>query len=140
MPDKKEDEEKDSADKWKYSGKEEDWEMFDRRITRYCEKKYDLLGKKFWNGTLPSIVGLDPFDYYEYCCDVWRTIEMKDATQAKTLWNNTSGFFERAWQLNWIERQYRLLVIYIEEHCEKAAEIEMINFDSDKSQVRKAPV
>ena len=137
MPDKKEDEEKDSADKWKYSGKEEDWEMFDRRITRYCEKKYDLLGKKFWNGTLPSIVGLDPFDYYEYCCDVWRTIEMKDATQAKTLWNNTSGFFERAWQLNWIERQYRLLVIYIEEHCEGAAEIEMINFDSDKSQVRK---
>ena len=137
MPDKKEDQEKDSADNWKYSGKEEEWETFDRRITRYCEKKYDLLGKRFWNGTLPSIVGLDPYDYYEYCCDVWRTIEMKDATQAKTLWLNTSGFFERAWQLNWVDRQYRLLVIYIEEHCEGAAEIEMINFDGDKSQIRK---
>jgi hypothetical protein len=97
-----------------------------------------LLEKRLWNGTLPSIVDLNPYDYYEYCCcDVWRTIEIRDAAQAKVLWNNTSGFFERAWQLNWVSRQYRLLIIYIEEHCEGAAEIEMINFSGDNTEIRK---
>ena len=83
MPDKKkEDDEKESSDKWMYYGKEEEWESFDRRIKRYCEKKYDLLGERLWLGTMPLIPDLDAYDYYEYTCDVWRTIEMKDAAQA----------------------------------------------------------
>ena len=48
MPDKKDnDSEKDSSerDNWSYHGNEEEWETFDRRIRRYCEKKYDLLGE-----------------------------------------------------------------------------------------------
>ena len=93
MPDKKEEDEKESSEKWKYLGKEEEWESFDRRIKRYCEKKYDLLGERFWLGAMPFIPDLDAYDYYQYCCDVWRAIEMKDAAQAKTLWNAQSGFF-----------------------------------------------
>jgi hypothetical protein len=120
-----------------YSDKEEEWESFDRRIKRYCEKKYDLLGESFWLGTMSFISDLDPYNYYQYCCDVWRCIEMQDATQAKNLWNNESRFFDRCWQMNWIDRQYRLLFIYLDEHCEGAAEIEMINFSGDRSQIRK---
>ena len=111
MPDKKQEDEKESSDFWTYFGKEEEWESFDRRIKRYCEKKYDLLGERLWLGAMPSIPDLDPYMYYEYCCDVWRTIEMKDAAQAKTLWETQSGFFERQWQINWLNRQYRLLFI-----------------------------
>ena len=39
--------------------------------------------------------------------------------------------------MNWLNRQYRLLFIYIEEHCKDAAETEMINFSGDRSQIRK---
>ena len=58
MPDKKDDSsENDSSekDKWTYLGDEEEWETFDRRIKRYCEKKYDLLGEAVWYGTLPVV-------------------------------------------------------------------------------------
>ena len=138
MPDKKEDSEKEeSSIQWVYTGKEEEWETFDRRTLRYCEKKYDMLGEKIWYGTMPFVPDLNPIEYYQYCCDVWRSIESKDATQAKVLWNQQSGFFEREWQMNWLNRQYRLLFIYIEEHCKDAAETEMINFSGDRSQIRK---
>ena len=42
MPNKEDDDtEKDSSekDKWSYQGDEDEWETFDRRIKRYCEKK-----------------------------------------------------------------------------------------------------
>jgi hypothetical protein len=120
-----------------YTGKEEEWESFDRRILRHCDKKYDMLGERIWYGTMPFVPDLDAIQYYQYCCDVWRSIESKDATQAKVLWNQTSGFFEREWQMNWLNRQYRLLFIFIEEHCKEAAETEMINFSGDRSQIRR---
>ena len=98
MPDKKEDSDKEeSSIKWVYTGKEEEWETFDRRILRHCDKKYDMLGERIWYGTMPFVPDLDPIQYYQYCCDVWRSIESKDASQAKVLWNQQSGFFEREW-------------------------------------------
>ena len=99
MPDKKDDDsEKDSSekDKWTYQGDEEEWETFDRRIKRYCEKKYDLLGEALWYGTLPIVESLDPYSLYQYSCDVWKSIEAKSPARAKVLWSNDSGFFERA--------------------------------------------
>ena len=44
--------EKDSSEtnNWTYQGDEEEWETFDRRIKRYCEKTYDLLGEALWYG------------------------------------------------------------------------------------------
>ena len=75
MPNKDDDDsEKDSSekDKWSYQGDEDEWETFDRRIKRYCEKKYDLLGEALWYGTLPVVASLDPYDFYQYACGGWQ--------------------------------------------------------------------
>ena len=39
-------EDKDSSVDWTYSGKEEEWDAFDRRMTRYMRNKLDAFGEK----------------------------------------------------------------------------------------------
>jgi hypothetical protein len=37
----------DDATKWFYDGKEEDWDMFDRKMIRHMIKNYDEFGENF---------------------------------------------------------------------------------------------
>ncbi len=43
-------EEKSSSVDWTYNGKEEEWDTFDRRMTRHMRNKLDLFGEKLWQG------------------------------------------------------------------------------------------
>ena len=35
---------------WTYSGEEEEWDSFDRRMVRFMRKKLDEFGEKLWMG------------------------------------------------------------------------------------------
>ncbi len=47
---KRKDEEKDENSKvtWTYSGVEEEWDSFDRRMVRFMRQKFDDFGEKLW--------------------------------------------------------------------------------------------
>ena len=46
---------KDSSVGWTYSGKEEEWDAFDRRMTRYMHNKLDSFGEKMWLGQIGNV-------------------------------------------------------------------------------------
>jgi len=48
-------EDKDSSVDWTYSGKEEEWDGFDRRMTRYMRNKLDSFGEKLWQGQVGNV-------------------------------------------------------------------------------------
>ncbi len=43
---KKDDTKKEDSVKWTFGGNEDEWDGFDRRITRWMRKKYDSMGEK----------------------------------------------------------------------------------------------
>ena len=50
---------------WKYSGNEEEWDVFDRRMMRYMRKKYDDFGERMWLGEIETINDeMDPYDFW----------------------------------------------------------------------------
>jgi hypothetical protein len=56
---KKDEGDDDSSVGWTYSGKEEDWDSFDRRMMRYMRKKLDGFGEKLWMGEIVDLAKLD---------------------------------------------------------------------------------
>ncbi len=74
--DKNEKDEKDSKS-WSYDGSEDDWDTFDRKMTRYMSKKYDTLGEKIWLGTIPDIALIDGQEYIDYCTEDTSTIALR---------------------------------------------------------------
>ena len=89
----KESKEEDES-KWSYDGKEEDWDQFDRKMTRHMLKKYDVFGERLWLGEIPKFEQLATVQEYEaYCVDVWRAIDCKDTSEARKLWPPESGFW-----------------------------------------------
>ena len=134
--DKDKDKDEDSS-KWKYAGLEEEWDSFDRRITRYMRKRFDKFGEDMWSGFIPNIDSLSGESYGIHCERVYRAIEINNPTKAWALWTHDSGFWGREWQKDWIEREYNLLLDYIEDHSEGQALLELVNFSGAKSEIRK---
>ena len=123
--------------KWTYDGKEEDWDMFDRKMVRHMIKNYDEFGEQLWLGNIKDFNTMEFREYDLYCTRVWRAIDVKDSSKAIKLWNPASGFWTMEWQRIWIERQLRLMVGYIEEHAKGQVLLEIINFDGNKMEIRK---
>ena len=123
---------------WKYSGNENEWDVFDRRMMRYMRKKYDYLGERLWLGQVEFVSDeMDPYDFLDHCEDVMKAIEISEPSDARRLRKDPDTFEDPEWQYNWMNRQYRLMADYIESHAEGQAEIEMINYDGDFRDIRK---
>jgi hypothetical protein len=45
--------------KWTYDGNEEELDNFDRKMTRYMLKKYDVFGERMWLENIPKLEDLD---------------------------------------------------------------------------------
>jgi hypothetical protein len=45
--------------KWTYDGNEEEWDNFDRKMTRHMLKKYDVFGERMWLKDIPKLEDLD---------------------------------------------------------------------------------
>jgi hypothetical protein len=133
----KESKEEDES-KWYYDGKEEDWDQFDRKMTRHMLKKYDVFGERLWLGEVPKFEQLATIQEYEaYCVEVWRAIDCKDTSEARKLWPPDSGFWTPGWQRIWIDRQLKLMLGFIEDHAKGQVELEIINFTGDMMGIRR---
>jgi hypothetical protein len=120
------DKEKDDSVKWSLSGNEDEWDGFDRRITRWMRKKYDSIGEKIWNGDVPDIEYLSDDDLLTHCTEVLDCIKVNNITLGKTL-KKEKEFWTREWQMIWMARQATLMIDYIEEHARGQAENEVVN-------------
>ncbi len=67
---------------WTYDGSEDEWTSFDRRMQRHTRKKLGQFGESIWFGTVPKFLSLGPYEYQEYCNEVWKAIDCEDAAQA----------------------------------------------------------
>jgi hypothetical protein len=130
--------EEESEKRWKYNGKEYEWEVFDRRMQRYMRRKYDRLRDRMWLGQVEMVSDdMDPYDFLEYCDDVMKSIEVLDSSEARRLRKDLDTFEDPGWQYDWMDRQLRLMGDYVEAHAEGQAETEMINYDGDLRDIRK---
>jgi hypothetical protein len=130
--------EEESDKKWKYSGNEDEWDIFDRRMMRYMRKKYDVFGERLWLGEVELVDdAMDPHDFLDHCDDVMKAIEILDSSEARRLRRDRDTFEDPAWQYDGMNRQLRLMMDFIESHAEGQAEIEMINYSGDLRDIRK---
>ena len=135
----KEDDEESSRTKsnWSYDGNEDDWNTFDRRMQRFMRKKLGVFGENIWMGNIPDLNGMTPFEFDRYCMEVWKAIDCEDPSAARKLWDPTSGFWLYEYQRIWIDRQQTLMIDHIEDHAKGQVEIEIINYNGSKAEIRK---
>ena len=128
---------------WKFSGKKEHFERFDKMVLRNARLKLGgKLGPQFWNGTLPTMEDMSEEQWAEYTADVWDVIEENNITRAKwiksTKGKASSGFNELPFHVKWRKRQYELLFDYVEANVVGEAEQELATYSRDKPhEVRK---
>ena len=137
MPEKKEEDEKPGSN-WTFDGeKEEDWDVFDRRMLRHCRKEFGCeIGDKVWLGQLPNVNSMNGAVYDSYCESVWQSIDFKNSTKAWHLWDVASGFYLKSWQNRWRKEKYSLIKDYVEEHSRGAVELEVVNYEGNVEHLR----
>jgi hypothetical protein len=134
---KKEKGDDDSSVGWTYTGKEEEWNSFDRRMMRYMRKKLDSLGEKLWMGEVADLATLDKKKFGDYVLEVYQALRITQPREAKDLIkNDKSDFFKKTWHLQWLARQANLMVDHIEDHAGGQAEVEVVNYSGDKTKIR----
>jgi hypothetical protein len=99
-------EKKEDTTEWKFNGDEGDWENFDRRVTRYMRKKYDLIGEMMRNGEIGSVFSMGQVEYDAHCRNVMKTIYCSDPSGSRKLKLDMSEFEDADWQHDWVTRQY----------------------------------
>jgi hypothetical protein len=123
--------------KWIYDGKEEDWDWFDRKMSRHMLKNYDVFGERLWLGDVRNFDTMEFREYEQYCIEVWRAIDCKDTTAARKLWSPESGFWTPSWHRIWIERQLKLMMGHIEDHSKGQVTLEIVNYTGNKMEIRR---
>ena len=132
----KKEKEEDSSVGWTYSGKEEEWDSFDRRMVRFMRKKLDVFGEKLWKGEVVDLAGLDKKKFGDYVLEVYKALRITQPREAKELIKKNSEFFTKSWHEPWLTRQANLMVDHIEDHAQGQAEVEVVNYSGDKKQIR----
>jgi len=124
---------------WTYSGEEEEWDSFDRGMVRFMRKKLDDFGEKLWMGEVPVVETLtyNSNEFAEYCIDVYHAISVNDHRLALSLFKKGSDFWKKGWQVRWVKRQLQLMIDHIEDHAKGQVEIEIVNFEGDKRNIRQ---
>ena len=133
---KKDKGDEDSSVGWTYNGKEEEWDSFDRRMTRFMRKKLDLFGEKLWLGEIPELKTMDKKMFGDHVLAVYQAIRITLPREAKELIKKDSEFFKKSWHLQWLARQANLMVDQIEDHAKGQAEVEVVNYSGDKKMIR----
>ena len=130
-------EDKDSSVDWTYSGKEEEWDAFDRRMTRYMRNKLDAFGEKLWLGDVVDLGPMDITTLKKHVLEVYNALSITKPKEAKELTKKGSDFFKKSWQITWLGRQSSLMVDHIEDHAKGQALVEVVNYGGDKKKVRQ---
>ena len=100
-------------------------------------KKYEEFGERMWQVEIDVVNDdMDPYDFLDYCGKVMKAIEVLDSSEARRLKKDQDTFEDPVWQYDWMKRQLRLLIDFIESHAEGQAEIEVINYGGDLRFIR----
>ena len=78
-------EKREDTTEWTFNGEEGDWENFDRRVTRYMRKKYDVIGELMWLGEVGSVFAMRQDQYDTHCGLVMKAIYCNDPSEARKL-------------------------------------------------------
>jgi hypothetical protein len=127
-------EDKDSSVDWTYNGKEEEWDAFDRRMTRYMRRKLDAFGEKLWLGDVGDVQAMTTTALKQHVFEVYNALSITKPKEAKQLTEKGSDFFKRSWQITWLGRQTSLMVDHIEDHAKGQAMVEVVNYGGDKKE------
>ena len=75
---------KEESENWKDDGSEEGWGSFDRRMYRWCRKRYGPeIGEFMWRGTtMLNLADLEGEEWSHYCEQVWNEINERDSNRA----------------------------------------------------------
>ena len=124
---------------WTYSGIEEEWDSFDRRMVRFMRKKFDDFGEKLWMGEIPVVETLThgSNEYAQYCIELYHAISINDHRHAKSLFKKGSDFWKKGWQIRWVKRQLQLMIDHIEDHAKGQVEVEIVNYEGEKRNIRQ---
>ncbi len=76
-------EDKDSSVGWTYSGKEEEWDGFDRRMTRYMRNKLDSFGENLWQGQIGNVEDFKKPDLRDHVLSVYNSLRVTKPKEAK---------------------------------------------------------
>ncbi len=90
-------EDKDSSVDWTYNGKEEEWDAFDRRMTRYMRYKLDAFGEKLWLGDVKDVEKMGITSLKQHVHEVYNALSITKPKEAKELTKKGSSFFKKAW-------------------------------------------
>ena len=110
-------EEKDSSVGWTDSGKEEEWDSFDRRMIRRMRQKLDTFGERLWLGDVKSIEKFDKQALKDHIAAVYNALQVTKPKEAKELFVTGSNFFKKSWHITWLSRQANLIVDHVEDHA-----------------------
>ena len=130
-------EDKDGSVDWTYSGKEEEWDAFDRRMTRYMRKKLDAFGERLWLGEVKDIDHMGIIPLKKHVHEVYNALSITNPKEAKELTKKKSDFFKKSWQVTWLGRQASLMVDHVEDHARGQAMEEVVNYGGDKKMIRQ---
>ena len=130
-------ENKDSSVDWTYNGKEEEWDAFDRRMTRYMRHKLDAFGEKLWLGDVGDVASMQIPALKQHVLEVYNALSITKPKEAKQLTMKGSDFFKKSWQVTWLGRQSSLMVDHIEDHARGQAMVEVVNYGGDKKKIRQ---
>ena len=88
-------EDQDSSVDWTYNGKEEEWDAFDRRMTRYMRNKLDAFGEKLWLGDVKNVEQMGITSLKQHVHEVYNALSITKPKEAKELTKKGSDFFKK---------------------------------------------
>jgi len=68
--------EDDSSVGWTYSGKEEEWDSFDRRMIRRMRQQLDTFGERLWLGEIQSVEKFDKPKLKDHIAAVYNALQV----------------------------------------------------------------
>ena len=107
---KKDKEEKEDSVKWTFCGEEDEWDGFDRRITRWMRKKLGSVGESIWSGEIPEIEYLSDEGLQDHCDRVLDALRLNDNALARSC-KKDKEFWTKEWQMQWLDRQVTLIML-----------------------------
>lgn len=91
----------------KWNGDSSALEDFDKKVARWCRKKYGTeVGNFLWENDVPDIAEMDRAALKTYCEKVWDGINDVNPTAGKTWLPRDSGFWTSEFQIKWVKKQY----------------------------------
>jgi hypothetical protein len=119
----------------KWDGSAGKLEAFDKRIGRWCRKQHGTqLGNMFWENNLPTFLELGHGQAWQDHAElVWESINEKNTTEATSLHDINSGFWQHEWHRRWRKAQCEKLHDKVESCVQDMVMLELESLTMDNA-------